>query len=199
MILPDDELNRMAPCGICNICKKLLAGRDRKYMYVYRCIELWNLRNNKFFISKKKQKHCYFFKEQFLLWECHVTPVTEILELFVPLFRQIWGRRCFFWISKRLTCLDCDGLSRASERRQNEGFFWFSRLLMSSGFSDFTLITAGAEKMIMNEIKWRTGINSGCFSAMEFADKRDNTHNVFSMMRKPWASSSRTNISFLFG
>lgn len=34
------------------------------------------------------------------------------------------------------------------------------RLLMSSGFSDFTLITAGAEKMMMNEIKWRTGINS---------------------------------------
>lgn len=32
---------------------------------------------------------------------------------------------------------------------------------MSSGFSDFTLITTGAEEiMMMNEIKWRTGIKS---------------------------------------
>lgn len=46
------------------------------------------------------------------------------------------------------------------EDKMNIFFPIEQRLLMSSGFSDFTLITAGAEKMMMNEIKWRTGINS---------------------------------------
>lgn len=45
------------------------------------------------------------------------------------------------------------------EDKMNIFFPIEQRLLMSSGFSDFTLITTGAEKM-MNEIKRRTGINS---------------------------------------